>query len=508
MRITPISISNDMIYNLAFANEALEIQGDQLSSGKRIRKPSDDPGGAAYTIDLQTSVDLNGQYQKTNDSAAGWLESTGASLNQLIQIATRVRTLTVQASNDTNSSSDRVSLSNEVSQLLQQVVLVGNQTYGTNAIFGGTAVVGTPFNSIGGYSGNAGNIQHQVSSSYTMNVNTQASSVFTGQTGIYNTIDQVHRHLTASGQPIPPLNVGTEKMTLAGNNAGPANTSYLFKINSTVVINSNTYAATASYSTDGGATWTAATPVGAAGTPPSFQIGATGITASFMNGAVSPQVGDQFSFTTDAVPGSASNTYPINGGPNVGNESIAISGTYTGTGTPQFILKPSQLDTNNNVVGVQMSTDGGVTWTPTIQANEYQGVALAYPTTTTYTLGNGLTATLTQSSVFPSSVVTNGDTFTFSSTAQNLSNDLTSLDAVIAAITAQQAINGALQNTVTNTKTVFQTQSITLNKTLSTTSDADYTKVTTQYSTAQNLYQAALAVDAKSVEPSLIDYLK
>jgi len=512
MRVTQMTIANDMIANLGITYQTLDTIGNQLATGKRIRTPSDDPSGTSYTLDIQDSLSLNRQYQNSAQSGKGWLESSAAALNQLVTITTRARTLAVQAANDTNTASDRTSIANEIQQIMQQVVQIGNQTYAGSSLFAGTAVTAPPFNVNGGYSGNQGAILHQIAPTQALRVNTDPTTIFTGTNGLYNSLSQLRTHLTSTGNPVVPPNPGTETAALSGTYTGPTAAQYLIKVSATSIVNSITYVSAANYSTDGGTTWTAAGP--ATGTAPalSFPIGATGISIGLTNGAVSPAVGDQFAFTT-GVTGSLASNFAVTNGTNVGNETTTIAGNYTGSGNQQFQARASLLDANNNVVGVQTSNDNGVTWSATNLATNYAvtppavPVALPAGTATTFAI-SGLTLTWNQSTVNASTVATNNDSVSFTPTAQLLNNDLAKLDINVSSISGQQAINGANQNGIDTTTTQLMGQSSTLTKSLSQVYDVDFTTASTQMALAETLYKSALAVDAKSIQQSLVDFLR
>jgi flagellar hook-associated protein 3 FlgL len=498
MRVVQSMIANDMLNNLSQSYQYIQKVGDELSSGKQLNEPSDNPAGVANAIDLRSTIDANTQYQSSSQSAQNWMEATSAALQQLSGVASRARALAVQAANDTNDATNRNEIASEMQQLLQQVVQVGNSTYAGSYIFAGTMVQTQPFNAAGGYHGNTGAINHTIAPGYVMQANINPNAVFTGQNGIYNTLNQLVTHLNATGNPVAPQNAGTETMALTGTNTGGAGVNYLVKVTG-VAANA---ISTIQYSNDGGATWSA--NVSPAGVPPSFAL-SNGISATFANGAVYPQVGDQFSFTTTA--NTNSTTYTATGGPNVGDETATLSGSYTGAGTPQFLFKPATLDANNNVIGIQYSADNGTTWS-TLSATNYSGTDLTYPTATTFDLGSGLTLTWNQSSVNASRVVAAGDTLSFTQPSVAISDDLASLDQVVDSLSAQQAQMGAQQNSVQSNITQLQSQATTLTKALSLVEDADVATLATNMAQAQNLYQAALQVDAKSIEPSLVDFLK
>ncbi len=597
MRITQQMVASDMIASLSLNYQTIDTLGKELASGKSLIAPSDNPAAVSSAINLQASLTTNAQYQTTTTTAQNWLETTSSSLQQLSQVAIRARTLAVQGADDTNTAQDRTQMATEVTQLMQQVTQIGNTTYAGSSIFAGTAVTTTPFNAIGGYQGDSGKITHEIAPGYTMQVNANPTTIFTGQGGVYHVLQQLQQHLANGDGPVAPQNTGTEVSSLTGAYAGNfpyqvavtgvtggaisqiqysidgthwttvngagASPNYTFSLGSGMTasftngatpavgdtfsfggtagaaasgfaITNGVHAGTESlaltgtdtgvlnfltkvtgvtsnavsavqYTTDNGQNWISAT---ATGTAPNlaFAFGATGVTATYTNGSVFPAVGDQFGFT--AQPGATVSGYATKSGPNTGNESATITGAFTGTGAPQFVFKMGALDANNNVVSVQVSTDGGKTFGSTLTATNYTGTALTFPTTTTFDLGQGLTLNLNQSTGSLPQVGASGDTLTYQTQATTISNDLTAIDSFVSTLSGQMAQFGAETNAAQNNLTQMQAQSDQLTSALSQTVNADYAAISTQMATAQTLYQAALAVDAKSVEPSLVEFLK
>jgi len=590
MRITPITISNDIIFNLENTYQNIEGIDRQLSSGKRITRPSDDPAGTAYAVDMQASDDWNGQYQKSSQSALSWLQSTGTALQQLSDVALRARTLAVQGANDTNTQSDRVSMSQEITQLVQQVVQIGNTTFAGNSIFAGVQVQTTPFNTQGGYAGDAGAVTHQIGPGYNMRVNADPTAIFTGTGGIYNTLTAIAKHLNTGSAFTATQNTGSETVGLTGTYTSAA-ANYTVQVTSVA----GGVVTGVQYSTTGGAPWT---PVAGVGAPPTFNLG-SGMTASFTNGALTPTVGDQFNIAATG-PGLASGFTP-QATKNIGNAQVTLTNVSTLAGNPTIAVRAAQLDANNNVIGVQISTDGGTTYGATVTANEaappseslsfnaigYVGPttnyevrvasvasnapatvvystdngvtwsaplaatgvppqfmvnpsigvtfgsgsaqvndqfsftaaaggaaqnitgmsSLAYPTTTTFTGPGGLGVAWTQSSVNPGQVVTNNDKFTYTPPSTGLNSDLAALDAVISTLAGQEAQFGAQGNAVQANTSQLQSVDLQVKSALSLDADADIAALTTQMESAKTVYEAALAVDAQSIQPTLIQFL-
>jgi flagellin len=223
-------------------------------------------------------------------------------------------------------------------------------------------------------------------------------------------------------------NAGNEAMTLtvSGGTYTGATANYQVQVtgvNAQGVITGVQY----STSSSGTPSWTQATVSSGPGSTNTFTLGATGISLNFTNNAATPQVGDQFTFTATNSASQAAIRATQQAGPNIGNETTSVSNTYTGTTDLQYVVKASQLDTNNNVVGVQVSTDGGHTFGTTITATGYSGSPFAVGTATNFSIGNGLTFTWNQSTFNANQVANSGDSFAFNTVATGQTTQLLQL---------------------------------------------------------------------------------
>ncbi len=114
--------------NLNTSQSQLNVSLQRLSSGLRINSAKDDAAGLAISERFTTQIrGLNQAVRNANDgisfaqTAEGALSTVGGSLQ-------RIRELAVQSINDTNSSSDRQTLNNEVGQLIAEVNRIANAT--------------------------------------------------------------------------------------------------------------------------------------------------------------------------------------------------------------------------------------------------------------------------------------------------------------------------------------------------------------------------------------------
>ncbi|VAW73577.1 Flagellar hook-associated protein FlgL [hydrothermal vent metagenome] len=100
----------------------------QLSSGKRINRPSDDPSGAAQLVGLSDSLDVTRQYQRNINAIRSRLELEDVSLASIGDALQRVRELTVQGLNDSNGAEARSAMALEVRQILDEIRGLANRT--------------------------------------------------------------------------------------------------------------------------------------------------------------------------------------------------------------------------------------------------------------------------------------------------------------------------------------------------------------------------------------------
>lgn len=138
MRVTQSMVSANLLKNITMSYQELSKTQEQLSSGKKISKPSDDPVIATQGIAYRTDVSQVDQYTRNIDTANQWAKSSDSALNESNQILQRVRELTVQASSDTQTPNDRKAIKSEVDQLTQQLSNVANTQVAGKYIFNGT----------------------------------------------------------------------------------------------------------------------------------------------------------------------------------------------------------------------------------------------------------------------------------------------------------------------------------------------------------------------------------
>jgi flagellar hook-associated protein 3 FlgL len=138
MRVTQSMLSSNMLRNLNNSYGKMSKLQDQINSGSKITRPSDDPVVAVKGMGYRRDLAKVEQYTRNMITAGSWLDSTDESLNQVGEQMKRVRELVIQAANDTNTPEEREKAKMEIDQIRQQIQDVGNTNIGGSYIFSGT----------------------------------------------------------------------------------------------------------------------------------------------------------------------------------------------------------------------------------------------------------------------------------------------------------------------------------------------------------------------------------
>ncbi|WP_148862997.1 flagellar hook-associated protein FlgL [Marinobacter fonticola] len=126
IRISSQQVFSSGINRLQELNSNLNNTQEQISTGKKVNRPSDDPVAAARILKLDQEVKRIETYQRNADLASNRLQQEEGALSSAVDIIQRVRELTVQAGNGSLSANDRQSISSELKERLGQLANVAN----------------------------------------------------------------------------------------------------------------------------------------------------------------------------------------------------------------------------------------------------------------------------------------------------------------------------------------------------------------------------------------------
>ena len=167
MRITNRMMSNNYLSNMSRNLSNLNTINNQLSTGKLINRPSDNPYKTARSMQLTTAIDSNKQYKTNIQDATNWLDATDDALSSLTNVLQRVRELMVSSGNAAYGSDEKRAIKDEMNEKVNEIAQILNTNFDGKYIFGGskgsTKPIGTDKNIITGnnslhLSGNNGEV--------------------------------------------------------------------------------------------------------------------------------------------------------------------------------------------------------------------------------------------------------------------------------------------------------------------------------------------------------------
>lgn len=193
-RITSSMTTRSVLSDLNRIAAQQDLTRRQMSSGKAITKPSDDPYGAARAMSLRTDLAGVKQHQRNVDEAQSWMSATSTTLSSITDLAQKARELTVQGATDTLSQSGRDAIADQIDQLIAGMKQEGNATYDGRYVLGGSRTNTPPFDSAltktdpsvttnDAYSGDAASQLREIGPGVTLAVNVHGDEVLGGASG-------------------------------------------------------------------------------------------------------------------------------------------------------------------------------------------------------------------------------------------------------------------------------------------------------------------------------------
>ena len=145
MRVTMKELTKRMQFVISDRYGDLAKLQEQLSTGKRLLRPSDHPVDTANDLKLKTTSALQTQFDKNIEDGLNFMNVTDTAMQSMNSIMQRLRELAIQGATDTVSAADRIAILQETDQLFRQLITLTNTDYKGDYIFGGTQSKLTPF---------------------------------------------------------------------------------------------------------------------------------------------------------------------------------------------------------------------------------------------------------------------------------------------------------------------------------------------------------------------------
>ncbi|EST55405.1 flagellar hook protein [Brevibacillus panacihumi W25] len=181
VRITQNMLNNNMMRNLNNSMGIMDKLQEQLSSGRKISRPSDDPVVAARGMLYRSSLMENSQYQRNATEAQSWMELSDESLGESTNVLQRIRELMVQSGDASLADDSLKAMAEEIKQLKNQLGSIANATIGGRYIFAGTDTLRAPYQNGNYVSTNSSEIRLEVSKQVFVPVNVNGQTIFNKQ---------------------------------------------------------------------------------------------------------------------------------------------------------------------------------------------------------------------------------------------------------------------------------------------------------------------------------------
>lgn len=231
MRITQSMMTSSMMSGLQGNYRRLDKYQEQMMTQRRINRPSDDPVGVASALQYRGQITATTQFEQNAEDADSWLKYGDTVLTETTQIIQRLADLAVQGGTDTVPADARKNIAEEVEELYEQLVSLGNSQFKGKYIFNGDRIDQKPFPedpSQTSYTLDQGEVKYQVGAGITVSVNTLGEQVFGAYgdaSGIFAVVDNFKKALLANDtaeiqKAIPSLQNNLETVITAQSEIG------------------------------------------------------------------------------------------------------------------------------------------------------------------------------------------------------------------------------------------------------------------------------------------------
>jgi flagellar hook-associated protein 3 FlgL len=191
-RITQNMLTQRSLGSLQESMTRMARLQEQVSTGRVINRPSDDPAGTTSAMRLRDSLAANTQYSRNADDGLAWLGTIDSRMKSITDQTRAARDLALQGANTAAlGQAGRDSLAGSVDQLRAGLLSDANTTYLGRPVFGGITGGSVAYDTNGTFVGQAGDVTRTVAEGVKIKVNGDAAAVF-GAPG-----STVFDHLTA-----------------------------------------------------------------------------------------------------------------------------------------------------------------------------------------------------------------------------------------------------------------------------------------------------------------------
>lgn len=482
MRISTSTFYSENISTLNTLQVQIGQTQQQISTGRRILTPADDPAAAARAVELNQSDSANTQYGSNRTAATNTLSLSESILQSVTSLLQDAKTTAVYAGNGTLNQSDRRTLAADLQGRLQELLGLANSTDGAgNYLFSGAQGSVQAFaNAAGGVQYQGDDVQRKVQAAPTRQISTTDSGA-----DIFMRIRNGNGTFVSAAATAPMTLSTNASINLAGTTVTVANTNAL--VPGMVITGAGFPAGTTVLAVTSATTFTTSAPSGGVlpAVAQTIQFGG----ANSGSGAISPGV-----VTNPAL--FNGNNYQVTFSVTGGVTSYSVT-DVTNPAAPAAVAG----QTNVPYVSGQAISFNGIQF-------DIQGVpANADAFNVTPSVNQSIFATLTNLIATLNSPVVAGNAAVAATYRQGLNDALNNLDHGLNNVLGVRATIGARMNELDALNVTGDSLGLQYKQTLSQIQDTDYNKAISELTQQNMVLQAAQQSFAQVAKMSLFNYM-
>ena len=206
MRVTTQLLIDRSIRNINNQSNRLLTLQEQLATGLRVNRPSDDPIDARRAVSIRALLGKNEQYLANISMVNSPVAETNTSIETILSSFNRAWELALRGANGTNAQNQLDALALEVNQIVEGIFSTANHETNGRYLFGGTRTTTPPYEAIRNaegeivavsFAGNAEAVHVAISDVLDLQYNEIGLDVFSKNQDIFQTLLQVRDNLRA-----------------------------------------------------------------------------------------------------------------------------------------------------------------------------------------------------------------------------------------------------------------------------------------------------------------------
>ncbi|QOP45718.1 flagellar biosynthesis protein FlgL [Sulfurimonas paralvinellae] len=230
-------VTNSMYYDSIYGNNNSKLNrklfdvNKQIASGLKIQYAKDDVRTFTETMRLDNEVTVLKQIKQSTQSGYKMANQTDEVMNEFQTSINRMRTLLIQAANETNSDTSRDAIADELRGIEKNLKGLANTSINGQFLFAGSAVDTKPIADDGTYNGNDHAMNAFVGANNKQQYNLSGADLFLGEEILRKreiTSNVVNGNLIDNTKSLTPDSTLRELMGDKDNNAATANTDYFY----------------------------------------------------------------------------------------------------------------------------------------------------------------------------------------------------------------------------------------------------------------------------------------